>query len=139
MESLNLKFTWIEHVCNTTETCQSSNCVHCHIIISDHVSIAIGNWKIDKVNDNILIYSNNFILGTKLLFQYFGTNTTSMVYHGYCPPLFVCANVIPISKGSKTNLSDSDKCRWIANSFLLGKIFDHITIEKQSKSLTTSN
>ena len=32
-----------------------------------------------------------------------------MVYHGYCPPSFICANIIPIPKGSKANLSDSDK------------------------------
>ena len=44
----------------------------------------------------------------------------------------------PIHKGSKANISDSDKYRSIAISSLLGKILDHIIIERQSKSLTTS-
>ena len=62
-----------------------------------------------------------------------------MVYHGYCPPSFICANIIPIPKGSKANLSDSDKYRSIAISSLLGKILDHIIIEKQSEALKTCN
>ena len=62
-----------------------------------------------------------------------------MVYHGYCPQSFVCANIIPIPKKSKANLSDSEKYSSIAISSLLGKILDHIIIERQSKSLTTSN
>ena len=36
-----------------------------------------------------------------------------MAYRGYCPPPFICANIIPIPKGSKANLSDSDKYRSI--------------------------
>ena len=46
----------VVNVCNNTETCESSNCVHYHIISSDHVSTAIGILKTDKVNDNVLIY-----------------------------------------------------------------------------------
>ena len=61
------------------------------------------------------------------------------MYHGYFPSLFVCANIIPIHKGSKANFSDSEKFRSIAISSLLGNILDHIIFERQSKSLTTSN
>ena len=62
-----------------------------------------------------------------------------MVYHGYYPPSFVCVNIILIPKGSKTNLSDSNKYKSIAISSILGNILDHIIIERQSKSQTTSN
>ena len=62
-----------------------------------------------------------------------------MVYHGYYPPSFVCVNIIPIPKGSKTNLSDSDKYKSIAIISLPGNILDHIIIERRSKLLTTSN
>ena len=55
-----------------------------------------------------------------------------------CPASFICANIIPIPKGSKVNLSDSDKYRSIAISSILGKILDHIIIVKQSDALTTS-
>ena len=61
-----------------------------------------------------------------------------MVFHGFCPPSFICANIIPIPKGSKVNLSDSDKYRSIAIISLLRKILDHIIIVKQSNTLTTS-
>ena len=50
--------------------------------------------------------------------------------------LFVLIFSVP--KGSKVNLSDSDKYRSIAISTLLGKILDHIIIVKQSEALTTS-
>ena len=75
----------VVNVCNTTKTCKSSNCVHCHLISSTDVSTAVSKLKTDKVNDNGMIYSNNFIHGTELLFQYLGLLYTSMVYHGYCP------------------------------------------------------
>ena len=52
--------------------------------------------------------------------------------------LFTSANIIPIPKGSKVNLSDSDKYRSIAISSILGKILDHIIIVKQSDTLITS-
>ena len=64
---------------------------------------------------------------------------TSMMHHCFCPPTFICANIIPIPKGSKANLSDSDKYRSIAISSLLGKILDHIIIVKQSEALKTSS
>ena len=62
-----------------------------------------------------------------------------MVYHGFCPLSFICANIILIHTGSKANLSDSDKYKSIAISSLLGKILDHIVIEKQSEALKTCN
>ena len=62
-----------------------------------------------------------------------------MVHHGYSPPTFICANIIPIPKGSKANLFDSDKYRSIAIRFLLGKILDCIIIVNQSDALKTSN
>ena len=62
-----------------------------------------------------------------------------MVHHGFCPPIFICANIIPIRKGSKANLPDTDKYRSIAISSLLIKILDHIIIVKQSEALKTSN
>ena len=93
--------------------------MHCHIISSADVSIAIKKLKSDKVNDNGFVYSNNFKHGTELLFQYLSILFTSMVHHVFCPPTFLCANIIPIPKGSKANLSDSDKHRSIAISSLL--------------------
>ena len=70
--------------------------------------------------------------------QYLSVLFTSMGFHGFCPPSFICDSIIPIPKDSKVNLSDSDKYRSIAISSLLGKVLDHIIIVKQSDALTTS-
>ena len=78
-----------------------------------------------------------------LLFQYLymcrliiHINGVSWLLHA---PSFICANIFPIPKGSKANLSDSDKYRSIAISSLLGKFLDHIIIEKRSEALKTCN
>ena len=129
----------VEQNCIKDETCKSSECVHCHLISSSDVLRAITKLKTDKVNDNGLVYSNNFIHGTDMMNQYLSILYTSMVHHGFCPPSFICANIIPIPKGSKVNLSNSDKYRSRAISSLLGKILDHIIIERQSEALKTSH
>ena len=129
----------VVNVCRSIKICDSSNCVHCHLISSTDISTAVSKLKTDKVNDNGMIYVNNFIHGTEFLFQYLGLLYTSMVYHLYCPPSRICANIILIPKGSKANLSDSDKYRSIAISSLHGKILDHIIIQKQFEALKTCN
>ena len=129
----------VEQNCIKDETCKVSECVHCHLISSSDVLRAITKLKTDKVNDNGLVFSNNFIHGTDMMNQYLSILYTSMVFHGFCPPSFICANIIPIPKGSKVNLSNSDKYRSIAISSLLGKILDHIIIERQSEALKTSH
>ena len=129
----------VEQNCIKDETCKVSECVHCHLISSSDVLRAITKLKTDKVNDNGLVYSNNFIHGTDMMNLYLSILYTSMVFHGFCPPSFICANIIPIPKGSKVNLSNSDKYRSIAISSLLGKILDHIIIERQSEALKTSH
>ena len=60
----------VVNVCNATNTCENSNGVHCHLISNTAVSTAVSKLKTDKVNDNGMIYSNNFIHETELLFQY---------------------------------------------------------------------
>ena len=39
----------------TTNTCESSNCVYCHLISSTDVSTAVSKLKTDKVNDNGIV------------------------------------------------------------------------------------
>ena len=48
-----------ETICDISETCRESKCVHCHIISSADVSIAMKKLKSDKVNGNGLVYPNN--------------------------------------------------------------------------------
>ena len=90
----------VEQNCIKDETCKVSECVHSHLISSSDVLSAITKLKTDKVNDNGLVYSSKFIHGTDMMNQYLSILYTSMVVHGFCPPSFICANIIPIPKGS---------------------------------------
>ena len=49
------------------------------------------------------------------------------------------ANIITIPKGSKASLTSSDKYRSIANSSVIGKILDHVIIDRLSDCLETSD
>ena len=69
-----------ETICNKSETCRKNKCVHFPIISSADISIAIKKLKPDKVNDNGLVYSNNFNHGAELLFQYLSILFTSMIF-----------------------------------------------------------
>ena len=56
---------------------------------------------------------------------------TSMINHGYAPPEFLHSSMIPLPKGARADLSNSDMYRSIAISSLLSKIFDNVVIERQ--------
>ena len=60
-----------------------------------------------------------------------------MIYHGFAPQTFICAQIIPIPKCSKATLTCSDKYRSIAISNVIGKILDHVIIDRQSECLKT--
>ena len=74
---------------------------HCHEIRSSVVSNAIVKMKSDKISDNGLVYSNNFIFGTNLLYRCLSILFTSMIHHGFASQAFICANIIPIPKSAK--------------------------------------
>ena len=60
-----------------------------------------------------------------------------MVYHNFAPQTFICVKIILIPKGSKPALTCSDKYRSIAISSVIGKILDHVIIDKQPEYLKT--
>ena len=120
--------------CDCPDTTGDKN--HCHEICSSDVSNAIVKMKSDKISDNGLVYSNNFIFGTNLLYRCLSILFTSVIHHGFAPQAFICANIIPIPKSA---LTCSDKYRSIAISSVIGKILDHIIIDRQSKILKTSD
>ena len=62
-----------------------------------------------------------------------------MIHHGFAPQALICANIIPILKSAKGALTCSDKYRSIAISSVIGKILDHIIIDRQSEFLKTSD
>ena len=121
----------------TIKTFDESN--HCHEICRTGVSKAVAKLKSDKISDNGLVYSNNFINGRSLLYKSLSILFSSMIYHGFAPQAFICANIIPIPKGSKASLTSSDKYRSIVISSVIGKILDHVIIDRLSDCLKTSD
>ena len=51
----------------------------------------------------------------------------------------VKSSIIPIPKGTKATLTDSDKYRSIAISSILSKVLDYIIIDNQKLALQTSD
>ena len=110
--------------CECAETVKGRS--HCHDIDNSDVSKAVAKLKTDKISDNGLVYSNNFIYGSNLLHKCLGILFTSMVYHNFAPQTFGAI---------KPALTCSDKYRSIAISNVIGKILDHVIIDRQSECL----
>ena len=81
------------------------------------------------------MYSNNFIYGTILFHKCLSILFTSRVYHNFVIQTIICAKIIP--KDSKPALTCSDKYRSIAISNVIGKILDHVIIDRQAECLKT--
>ena len=85
------------------------------------------------------MFSDSIIHGTELLFDYVCILFNAMICHSYAPPSFIKSSIIPIPKGTKATLSDSDKYRSIAISSILSKVLDYIIIDNQKLELQTSD
>ena len=85
------------------------------------------------------MYSGSIIHGTGLLFEYIGKLLSAMICHSYAPTSFIKCSIIPIPKGARANLTDSDKYRSIVISSLLSKLLDYVIIKQQNISLKTSD
>ena len=62
-----------------------------------------------------------------------------MISHGIVPDSFMKANVVPIPKNRRLDLTDSNNNRAIAMSSISSKILDKIIIHKQSSQLKISD
>ena len=80
-----------------------------------------------------------FTYGTNLLHRHLSVLFTSMINHGYAPAEFLKSSMLPLPKGARADLSNSDMYRSIAISSLLSKILDNVIIERQQDFLSTSN
>ena len=87
-------YNTIEHIksaiaskCDCPDTTGDKN--NCHEIRSSDVSNAIEKMKSDKISDNGLVCSNNFIYGTNLLHKCLSILFTSMIHHGFAPQTFI--------------------------------------------------
>ena len=107
----------------------SNNGIHCHVITKFDVMKSIRKLKQDNVNADGMLLSENVINRSDLLFVNVSLLFTVMLSHSFDPPDFVIiAGSIPIPRGARVALNDSENYRTIAISSLLGKIIDHIII-----------
>ena len=110
--------------------CNSQPHIHCHIVSKHDVRKAINKLKTDKIDEQGKCFSNNFIYGTDLLHRHLSILFTSMINHGYAPAEFKKSSMLPLPKGARADLSNSDMYRSIAISSLLSKILDNVIIER---------
>ena len=61
------------------------------------------------------------------------------VDNSYAPATFLQSNMVPIPKGARANVTDSNMYRSIAISSIMSKILDNVIIEQQQVSLATSS
>ena len=85
------------------------------------------------------MFSDSIIHGTELLFDYVCILFNAMICHSYAPPSFIKSSIIPIPKGTKATLTDSDKYRSIAISSILSKVSDYIIIDNRKLAIQTSD
>ena len=85
------------------------------------------------------MFSDSIIHGTELLFDYVCILFNAMICHSYAPPSFIKSSIIPIPKGTKATLTDSNKYRSIAISSILSKVLDYIIIDNQKLAFQTSD
>ena len=137
MESLNENIDInVRNHC-TDNANETDGHTHCHVIERNHVKSAIDKLKSSKIDQNGCIFSDSIIHGTELLFDYVCILFNAMICHSYAPPSFIKSSIIPIPKGTKATLTDSDKYRSIAISSILSKVLDYIIIDNQKLALQT--
>ena len=114
---------------------RDENYVHCHVIRRDDVRDAVSKLKSSKIDEDGRFHSESIIHGTGFLFEYMSKLLSAMMCHSYAPISFIKSSIIPIPKGARANLTDSDKYRSIAISSLLSKLLDYVIIKQQNISL----
>ena len=108
------------------------------VVSKNDIFKVVGKLKSDKIDVEGRVLSNNYIHGTDYLFMYLSFMFSSMINHGYAPDTFLQANMIPIPKGARANVTDSNMYRSIAISSIMSKILDNVIIEQQQLALSTS-
>ena len=94
--------------CNSQPHVDDKDTSHCHIVSKHDVRKAISKLKTDKIDEQGKCFSNNFIYGTDLLHRHLSVLFTSMINHGYAPAEFLKSSMLPLPKGARADLSNSD-------------------------------
>ena len=106
--------------------------------VSDLYTI-IKNLKKGKTDGNLGLYSDHIICGTDKLMSYIALLFNSMLIHGSSPENMCVGTMVPIPKGKRLNLSNSDNFRGICLQSLLCKLLDMFMLKRESSNLSTSH
>ena len=68
----------------------------CQLPSKHDARMAISNLKREKIDEQGILFSNNFLYGTDL-----STLFTSMINHGYARVKFLHSSMLPLPKGSR--------------------------------------
>ena len=117
----------------------SDNNQHCHSINSAHVITVIKSLHAGKSDQIDKLYSDSFKHATDYFIHCITLIINCMLCHGFAPKSFLGANIIPIPKNIRHNLSDSSNYRAIALSSIFSKILDKIILKQQTEHLKTSD
>ena len=111
----------------------------CHSVCAADVKNAVRKLKLNKGDDERLLFTNNVIHGSPLLNVYLALLFDCMLCHIFVPPAFTLSTLVPIPKNIKKSVQSSSNYRAIALSNILGKIIDHIILLKCSHVFTSSD
>ena len=104
----------------------------------ENISKAISKLKAGKQDGSVPLTSDNIIYSTDVLNGHLALLFSVMVKHGFSPDGMLVETMVPLPKG-RWNLSNSSNYRAITVSSLLGKLLDHIILEKEAKNLMTND
>ncbi len=127
----------IRHVC-VNHVDDMDAMPHCHSVDIVDVKSAISSLrtgKVDRVDD---LCSDNFVHASERFLLYISYVINCMLTHGICPDSFLRAQVVPIPKNRRLDLSDPSNYRAIAISSIFSKVLDKLIVKKQTEQLTTS-
>ncbi len=103
-----------------------------HSIVIEDVLQCVSQLKQGKHDGNKGHFTNHLIHGTNRLYCYITMLFNCIISHGYVPTDMLLSTLIPIPKNKRKSPNCSDNYRAIALSSVMGKLLDHILLNKCS-------
>jgi hypothetical protein len=103
----------------------TSTCSDCFFDFSE-VKYAVSRLKAHKNDGCSNLTSDHFINAGNGCLEHIALLFSAMAFHGTAPDNLLCSTIIPIPKGTKGNVTDSNNFRGIMLSSIFVKLFDNI-------------
>ena len=105
---------------------------------ADSVSAALNKLKHSKSEGGSLM-SDNLIFAPCCFAEVLAPVFTCLVQHGYMPPVFRDAVILPIPKSGNSDLSQSANFRGIALAYCFSKLLEYCILENFGSCLLSSH